>query len=632
MRKIHTLLLLAFALLAFRVNAQIPTGFAMTSFSTGYSSPVNIANAGDSRLFIVQQRGKVFICDSLGAKLATPFLDITSKVSSSGSERGLLGLAFDPNYDLNGYFYVNYTRTGDHATVIARYTRSFSNPNQAVVASEKVLLTIAQPYSNHNGGHLEFGRDGYLYIGMGDGGSAGDPGDRAQNPTNLLGKMLRLDVSHPDSTYVIPASNPFVGSGTTREEIWAIGLRNPWKFSFDRLTGDLWIGDVGQDALEEVDFEPYGDLGGHNYGWKCREGLSPYDMSGCSGTYTDPVSVYPNSGSSGCSITGGKRYRGGRYASMYGTYFMTDYCTGHFWAVYDSASMWVTQQFDDVSDAIGPVAFGENHMGELFVAGISTGIIYRITDTACAVTAIMFTPDSAWVCEGSAIEALPCEGCTYEWWLDGSVVPGADSWELEPTVAGSYQLVVTSPGGCTDTTEEVHVNVGVLPPVDFTGLDSSYCDFDPIDTLVGTPPGGTFWGAGLVEGTNLVNPAVPPAFGGLGEHAILYTYTTALGCTATAVHTTVYNTCVATTPPQPAWNLTVFPNPSEGMVKVSCLDLKGRTVQMEMMNNNGQSVGKWTRTFTAEAEKLDLRDLPAGTYHLSISDGQASQVVTIVLQ
>lgn len=637
MRKLYALLAFICITLAVpSLRAQIPSGFALTSFSTGYSSPVNISSAGDSRLFIVQQRGRIFICDSLGNKVSTPFLDIASRVSSSGSERGLLGLAFDPNYALNGYFFVNYTRSSDHATVIARYTRDFSNPNLADFSSERVLLVISQPYSNHNGGHIAFGPDGYLYIGMGDGGSGGDPGNRSQNPMNLLGKMLRIDVSNPDADYEIPASNPFVSAADTAHEIWAIGVRNPWKYSFDKLTGDLWIGDVGQDNWEEVDFQPASAPGGENYGWRCYEADVPYDMSACSGLgpFTYPIAKYSNTASSGCSITGGKRYRGAAHASYYGTYLLSDYCTGKFWGIWDSAGTWVIDQFADVSDAINPVAFGENNLGELFVAGIGTGIIYRITDTTCAVTALISTPDSALVCSGSYIEALGCRDCTYEWYMDSTVIAGADEWKYEPSASGNYHVVVTSSGGCSDTSQTVYIRYSPAPVVSFSGLDTvlPYCAWDPSVTLVGSPAGGTFVGSGITG--SVFDPSVPmlDMVDFMAFYPVVYTYTDSVGCTVSVSQVYEIDVCSSVNLESDEADLKVVPNPSNGVFGISCKAFSNRNVNMELVSPTGQVLRTWQATFADDKAQVELKGVSKGAYLLRVSDGAVVQSVRIVMQ
>lgn len=242
---------------------------AVTVFSNGFSKPVDIANCGDDRLFILEQHtGRIYILDKNGDRLNTPFLQLPGVGQSN--EQGLLGLAFHPDYLNNGYFFINYSLPNGNSR-ISRFSVSANDPNIANMASELVLLEVDQPFSNHNGGCLKFGPDGYLYAGFGDGGSGGDPQANGQNLQTLLGKILRLDVDN-GSPYAIPASNPYVNNPNALGEIWSFGNRNPWRFSFDRATGDLWIGDVGQNSWEEIDFQPANSGGGENYGWRCYEG------------------------------------------------------------------------------------------------------------------------------------------------------------------------------------------------------------------------------------------------------------------------------------------------------------------------------------------------------------------------
>jgi len=349
---------------------------------TGFSSPVDITHAGDGsgRLFIILQGGRVVIFD--GAQvLSPPFLDITSLVSSGG-EQGLLGAAFHPNYVGNGFFYVSYTNAaGD--SVIARYSVSV-DPNRADSASGVILLTIAQPFTNHNGGQLQFGPDGYLYISIGDGGSGGDPQNNGQNLGNLLGKILRIDVDS-GFPFAVPADNPFVGVGGAREEIWSYGLRNPWRFSFDRLTGDLFIGDVGQASWEEVDFQPDGSTGGENYGWRLMEGSSCFNPAiNCNnGTLTLPILEYDHT--VGCSVTGGYRYRGSANPDLDGIYVYGDYCTGRIWgAKEDGLGGWTTTELLDTTLLIS--TFGEDESGEIYVAHFSSpdGALYQIVQANSA--------------------------------------------------------------------------------------------------------------------------------------------------------------------------------------------------------------------------------------------------------
>jgi len=346
--------------------------------ATGLNQPLAITNAGDARLFITLQVGEVVIRDAAGKILPEPFLDLRNKVSCCG-EQGLLSIAFHPHYKENGFFYADYTdRNGD--TVIARYSVLPGNPNRADEATETILLTIAQPFDNHNGGQLQFGPDGYLYIGMGDGGSANDPGNRGQTLSVLLGKLLRIDVDH-GSPYAIPATNPFVNTAGARGEIWAYGLRNPWRFSFDRVTGDLWIGDVGQSAWEEVDLQPAGSVGGQNYGWRKMEGKHCFNPStNCQdGSLILPILEYSHS--DGCSITGGYRYRGSRLTQLRGTYFYADYCEGTIWGATQLVNgSWTSRVLLDTNMLIS--TFGEDVNGELYLADLPNGIVYSVIDDA----------------------------------------------------------------------------------------------------------------------------------------------------------------------------------------------------------------------------------------------------------
>jgi glucose/arabinose dehydrogenase len=351
---------------------------ALQSFATGFNSPVEITNAGDSRLFIVQKGGLIRILNSNGTINTTPFLNLSSIISSNG-ERGLLGLAFHPNYSTNGFFFVNYTNTSGN-TVIARYSVSSGNPDIANNTGT-ILMTITQPFSNHNGGTIKFGPDGYLYIGMGDGGSSGDPGNRAQNINDNLGKMLRIDVnSNVAPYYTSPATNPYVGN-TGNDEIWAIGLRNPWKFSFNRLNGDLWIADVGQNAFEEINKtqSPLPNIG-LNFGWRCYEGNAPYNTSGCiaATSITFPIHQYALYSDGTCSVTGGYVYTGATYPNFQNKYFFTDYCNDKIKMLNSAGVIATSTSFSGNNFT----TFGEDINGELYIAGITSGTVYKIIDTS----------------------------------------------------------------------------------------------------------------------------------------------------------------------------------------------------------------------------------------------------------
>ncbi|MFN2588377.1 MAG: sorbosone dehydrogenase family protein [Actinomycetota bacterium] len=345
--------------------------------ASGFTAPLGVTGAGDGRrwLYVVEQDGRILVYRDGRAET---FLDVSDR-TEGGGEQGLLGLAFHPRYEANGRFFVNYTDLqGD--TVIAEYRRSRRSYARARAGSERVILTVEQPFANHNGGALVFGPDGMLYIALGDGGSAGDPQGNGQRRDTLLGKILRIDVSR--SPYAVPDDNPFAGRPDARGEIWAYGLRNPWRISFDRATGDLWIADVGQGQWEEVNREPAGSAGGLNYGWNVKEGRSCYPSGeqcevaeGVLEEMTDPLAVYSHD--HGCSVTGGHVYRGRAFAGLRGNYFFGDYCSGRVWAV--AAGGPDRQQPVELLDTdLSISSFGEDDRGEVYLTDLAGGGLYRL--------------------------------------------------------------------------------------------------------------------------------------------------------------------------------------------------------------------------------------------------------------
>ncbi|MCC6817204.1 MAG: PQQ-dependent sugar dehydrogenase [Saprospiraceae bacterium] len=365
---------------------------SLVKVATGLTKPVLVTHCSDSRLFIVEQAGKIKVLEN-GTVSSKLFLNITDRVNSRNNEQGLLGLAFHPRFKENGFIYVNYTATGENRTVISRFSLNVSDSTKIDSTSEQVLLTIAQPFNNHNGGNIVFGKDGYLYIGMGDGGSGGDPMSVAQNYKSLLGKMLRIDVD-TSSSYKVPKSNPYYNDSEKLPEIWSIGLRNPWRFSFDRLNGDLWIGDVGQGIWEEIDYTPGNSKGGENYGWSCYEGFVIYKTEKCvipNAKYIDPIYAY-NHSNGNCSVTGGHVYRGNPCSNLYGKYFYGDFCSGNIWTIEKNSKDSFINSFLIKMASNQLSSFGEDAKGELYIcsfgpnSGTGAGFIYQIVDQNCNIS------------------------------------------------------------------------------------------------------------------------------------------------------------------------------------------------------------------------------------------------------
>lgn len=365
--------------------------------------PVAVTHAGDDRLFVAERAGTIRVVAAGGTVLDTPFLDIRDRVEwESHPERGLLGVTFHPDYANNGYLYVNYTAKPDGDTHISRFQVT-ADPNVADAGSEHQILFVDQPYANHNAGDLAFGEDGYLYIPLGDGGSGNDPENRAQNMELILGKMLRVDVDQqatgaPDcgtrqgggapGAYTVPADNPFVdGAGGSCDEIWTSGLRNPWRISFDRVAHHLYIGDVGQGAWEEVDFQLNDSPGGEDYGWSCYEGdhfnsnnNMPAGSCEPADQFVPPIFEFDHSGN--CSVIGGYVYRGIEYPALYGRYLLTDHCSGTFWdLVRDENGTWQSTRHENLQRS-GYSSFGEDAEGELYVTNLSNGALYRVVENS----------------------------------------------------------------------------------------------------------------------------------------------------------------------------------------------------------------------------------------------------------
>jgi len=356
--------------------------FQLEMVADGFPRALHVTHAGDGsgRLFVLQQDGIIRVIAADGSTVEAPFLDVSDLISADPlgngyTERGLLGLAFHPDYETNGTFFIDYTEANSHDSIVARYQVS-DDPNVADATSAEELLRVAQPFGNHNGGHLAFGPDGYLYISLGDGGSSGDPMGNGQQPDTLLGTLLRIDVDTEDG-YAIPADNPFVGDETGADEVWAYGLRNVWRFSFDDLTGDMYLGDVGQNRWEEINYQPAG-VGGLNYGWNAFEGRHPYSGAAAPANAVLPVTEYQHV-SGHCSVTGGYLYRGENVPTLQNAYVYGDFCSGQLWSMYRSeAGEWVANPLVDTNYTIS--SFGIDEAGEMYLVDYGqsgAGSIYR---------------------------------------------------------------------------------------------------------------------------------------------------------------------------------------------------------------------------------------------------------------
>ena len=358
-----------------RESAPSAASFQLTAVAAGLDRPLYVTHAGDgtNRLFLLEQTGKIWIIDE-GERDPDPYLDVSKLISPSAdrpySEQGLLGLAFHPVYESNGVFFLSYTDRGG-SSVIARYEVSADDANLADAESAEIIFELAQPYANHNGGHIEFGPDGYLYMALGDGGSANDPLGAGQNLQLLLGSILRIDVD-VEAGYAIPPDNPFEDDPAARDEIWSYGLRNVWRFNFDRLTGDMYMADVGQNQWEEINFQPANSAGGENYGWNVWEGAHIFAGGNAPG-HVPPIFEYSHA--VGCSVTGGVVYRGGTIPDLEAVYLFGDYCSGRIWGAWrDQELNWRAEELMNSIMAIS--SFGEDEAGEIYVIDYS-GTLYR---------------------------------------------------------------------------------------------------------------------------------------------------------------------------------------------------------------------------------------------------------------
>jgi glucose/arabinose dehydrogenase len=626
MKKLLVAIMVVVATLKSYAQPQIQ----LQSFATGFTLPLGVIHAGDERLFVLEKSGIIKVIQPNGTINSTPFLDISSIVKSTGSsssELGLLGLAFHPDYKTNGYFYVNYTRkalTTKDTTIIARYRVSSTDSNVANAASEKIVMIIPQPFSNHNGGCMHFGKDGYLYIGLGDGGGANDPQNNGQNKQSLLGKMLRIDVNN-GTPYGIPADNPFVNDANALDEIWAYGLRNPWRFSFDKITGDMWMGDVGQDAWEEINFQAANSIGGENYGWKCLEGNAVF--STCNGVtgLTNPVYVYNHSNAGGYSVTGGYVYRSAKHKGAWGYYFFADAVTQHLWAT-DSA--FNTSKVLNGTAGASNVSFGEDVYGNMYLVRHAGGNIQKLVETGSTQPKayLLNSQNSYTVCEDESLmlEALFHPDLTYKWRKDGQEILGADAHTYLVTESGNYSVLVTDPtisNSFADSTTEISVTIiesstALLAQNNYTADIED--DAFSIDTVVS---GGVFSGNG-VDANGIFDPSLVTP----GTYEIIYTVTTN-GCPQKDTAFVEVTTTVGIIQKNKTNTISIYPNPSNGSMSInssliiktiSITDIMGK----EVHTSNPNSFNK----------KLTLNNISKGMYFVKIETQSGNNINRIIIE
>ena len=627
-----TIFIFAFILICKICISQVPK-IKLITFAQGLTKPLDIKNCGDSRLFVVEQAGRIRIVNNNGNLISTPFLNISSKVNSTGNEQGLLSMAFSPNFKTDGYFFVNYiTGSGNGSSVLARYSVNPNDSNIADANSEKILLQFAQPYTNHNGSDLRFGPDGYLYVSFGDGGSGGDPQNNGQNTNTYFGKILRIN-PFKGTLYEIPNSNPFYGQTDKKQEIWAYGLRNPWRCSFDRLTGDYWIADVGQGNYEEINFQSASSFGGQNYGWRCYEANTPYNSTGCNAnqeSYIFPVYFYSHSASNGCSVTGGYIYRGAQYRNMFGKYFFGDYCSGRIWCTEKTGSSFNTTVLNNYLPYQFS-SFGENNMGELFLTGLANGNIYRLADTSsCEPVAFLSNKDTIYACGNTELlRTPPGTDLTFSWSFNHENIVNANRNDYMATQNGKYIVKVTNSLLCS-ATDSVVLLLNNGTKVNITNLESAYCTNSNAIDLEATPPGGVF-----TINDNQATARFDPMELGTGSYTVKYTYTNSAGCTdTTSVHVTVSICTGLSRANDLNFRVSVIPNPGKGLFNRKLNSPKSQRIIIQVLDLRGRkyfgtdlSVSAGTQTIP-----LNLENFASGTYLIKINGTENKEVLKVLIQ
>lgn len=638
---LHLILIPFFFNASQQINAQ---KLAAIPYVSGINSPIDLKHCGDDRLFVADRAGRIRVINADGTLRTIPFLSITSKISSTNSEEGFLGIAFSPNYKNDGKFYVDYTSniSGQLTTVVEEYKVSAADSNVADLSSALTILTQSQPFSNHNGGNLMFGKDDYLYINLGDGGSGGDPFGNGQNKNTFLAKILRVDVSNSSiaQPYVVPPSNPFYNNATPgiKKEIWAYGVRNPFRSSVDRLTGDLWIADVGQNAVEEIDYQSANAIGGRNYGWNIMEGNSCYSpSSGCnSAGLTLPIYDYPHP--LGFSIIGGYIYRSAQSKSLFGTYIFGDYVSQWIDGIRQSngtLSGTVTHLITAAQASGNPISFGEDRYGDQYIIFNGNGTIYKLQDTSyLRRPKAYFTPIDQGI--GSfLLQGMQGRNLTYQWLRNDSVIAGATSPDYTTSVTGRYTLEVTNTLNFKDTSDVFllgsslnlisftakKISAGQIKLEWKTGSEQSISGYTIQKRQEGD---ATFSNIGFIDSKSV---------NGFSNNELDYTFTDSSAINYTKLfyrlqiqHTDgsfTYSDILLITSDMTKNGYTLFPNPARGHVQIYLNDF-AQTVGMIIYDITGKKIKE--QTLNQQSTTIVL-PVSKGIYIILLSDKDGSNKV-----
>lgn len=627
------------AMNAKKLNAQ---RLAVNAYVSGLTLPIEIKNCGDDRLFVAERPGRIRVINADGTLRTAPFLDVSSKVSSyTNGEEGFLGFAFSPNYKTDGKFFVNYTANiaGQLTGVIEQYNVNLADSNVAQTTALRIL-SVAQPFSNHNGGNLMFGKDGYLYINLGDGGSVGDPNGNGQNKNTFLAKVLRIDISNSSvrQPYRTPTTNPFYGQSGVKPEIWAYGVRNPWRSSFDRITGDLWLTDVGQDAVEEIDFQTANATGGNNYGWNIMEGTACYNPpSGCNQTgLTLPIYEYTHA--VGQAITGGYVYRSAQSKSLWGVYLFADYAAKWIDGITQSNGVAspVTHYITNAQATGNPVSFGQDRLGDLYILFNNNGTVYKLEDSSyLRRPKAYFTPMDQ--DNGSfLLQGLQGRNLSYQWLLNNTPISGATNPDYITSNNGSYQLIVTNALASNDTSNVFLLGVLPLNLTSFTA-----------QKLIGNNRVKLEWNTAYEQnikgyailrkennqaGFSKIGFAASKSLNGNSSADFSYTFVdSSISSSAKLFYrlqilnadgSSSYSAIRSINSAIEKNNFVISPNPAKGHVQI-LLENTASPALMKLYDNSGKKVKE--QTLTQQSNTIDLAGL-RGIYIVQLSDGNGTNV------